>query len=325
MDAPAKQDDEDTNVVKKPRSSINITKRPGAKFKIEIKVNLKPRPITPSTLTINRAIEKREKWLRDHRWDSVEVGRVLPVNVKYMVVDVETHDWKEGKNVRREGRVVEIAWKLFNDKESCLDSRQYLLKPHGYSLIATKAAQVHGITTERAINHGSDANLVFDEFTAILTTLPKDGFVIAHNMSHENSIFMCNLIDEQKIVWDNTPKCDTNAMGLWKYLPSPAREKYQKQKWRKHGMKLTELHGIVCTGPKSCASADFAHMADADVAMTWDIFKYYKQKIENPERSKKGQDASEVKLHESQKPEAEVSSHEVLKWEARKFRDWRGE
>ena len=66
-------------------------------------------------------------------------------------------------------------------------------------------------------------------------------------------------------------------------------------------MQLTELHGIVCTGPKSCASADFAHMADADVAMTWDIFKYYKQKIENPERSKKGQDASEVKLHESQK------------------------
>ena len=85
-------------------------------------------------------------------------------------------------------------------------------------------------------------------------------------------------------------------------------------------MQLTELHGIVCTGPHK----DFAHMADADVAMTWDIFKYYKQKIENPERSKKGQDASKVKLHESQKPEAEVSSHEVLKWEARKFRDWRG-
>ena len=320
MEAPAKQDDEDTNVVKKSKSSINITKRPGAKFKIEIKVNLKPRPITPSTLTINRAIEKREKWLRDHRWDSVEVGRVLPVNVKYMVVDVETHDWKK-KTDPPDGRVVEIAWKLFDENENCLDSRQYLLKPHGYSLIATKAAQVHGITTERAINHGSDANLVFDEFTAILKTLPRDGFVIAHSMSHENSIFMCNLIDEQKIVWDNTPKCDTNAMRLWKYLPSPAREKYQKQKWRKHGMQLTELHGIVCTGPHK----DFAHMADADVAMTWDIFKYYKQKIENPDRNKKEQDASKVKLHESQKPEAEVSSHEVLKWEARKFRDWRGE
>ena len=38
-------------------------------------------------------------------------------------------------------------------------------------------------------------------------------------------------------------------------------------------MRLTNLHKIVCTTPKSCT--DFAHMAGNDVEMTWDIFKYY--------------------------------------------------
>ena len=38
-------------------------------------------------------------------------------------------------------------------------------------------------------------------------------------------------------------------------------------------MRLTNLHKIVCTTPKSCT--DFAHMAGNDVEMTWDIFAYY--------------------------------------------------
>ena len=192
-----------------------------------------------------KAVGARERWQRDNQWDSVTTGDIkLPANIQYMVVDVETHDWKEGTNVR-DGRIVEIAWKIFNQEESCVESKQYLLKPHGYNEIARKATEVHGITTECAISHGSDANVVFDEFTAILNVIPRDGFVIAYRMFHEDQIFMYNLTQEQANAWRRAPKCDTYSLNLWKYLPDGAREKYTKMKKRRtFGVKLTELHNV---------------------------------------------------------------------------------
>ena len=63
------------------------------------------------------------------------------------------------------------------------------------------------------------------------------------------------------------------AMTLMcEYLPKDC--ELRKETWRDYGGKLTELHSIVCPSPESCV--DFAHMAGADVDMTWDIFKYYK-------------------------------------------------
>ena len=242
-----------------------------------------------------KAVGARERWQRDNQWDSVTTGaRKLPADIKYMVVDVETHDWR--KESVPDGRIVEIAWKIFNLEESCVESKQYLLKPHGYNEIARKATEVHGITTECAISHGSDANVVFDEFTAILNVIPQDGFVIAYRMFHEDQIFMYNLTQEQANAWRRAPKCDTYSLNLWKYLPDGAREKYTKMKKRRtFGVKLTELHNVICTTPKSYTN--FAHMAFADVEMTWDIFKYYKQEIDKT---------------------SEVNSHEELEWKQNK-------
>ena len=242
-----------------------------------------------------KAVGARERWQRDNQWDSVTTGaRKLPADIKYMVVDVETHDWR--KESVPDGRIVEIAWKIFNLEESCVESKQYLLKPHGYNEIARKATEVHGITTECAISHGSDANVVFDEFTAILNVIPRDGFVIAYRMFHEDQIFMYNLTQEQANAWRRAPKCDTYSLNLWKYLPDGAREKYTKMKKRRtFGIKLTELHNVICTTPKSYTN--FAHMAFADVEMTWDIFKYYKQEIDKT---------------------SEVNSHEELEWKQNK-------
>ena len=66
---------------------------------------------------------------------------------------------------------------VFDCDMKCLESKQYLLKPHGYDRIAQKATACHGITTERAVDDGVDAQHVFDEFTAILNKLPSNGFV----------------------------------------------------------------------------------------------------------------------------------------------------
>jgi len=45
-------------------------------------------------MKVYTAVKKREKWLRDgNKWDGIVPDtRELPGNVKYMVVDLETHD-----------------------------------------------------------------------------------------------------------------------------------------------------------------------------------------------------------------------------------------
>ena len=95
-------------------------------------------------MKVTAAIKKREEWMSDgNKWDTITPGRVPPTGIKYMVVDVETHDWKDGGP--RNGRIVEIAWMVFDRDMKCLESKQYLLKPHGYDKIAQKATSVHGI------------------------------------------------------------------------------------------------------------------------------------------------------------------------------------
>ena len=222
-------------------------------------------------MKVTAAIKKRVEWMSDgNKWDTVAPGRVPPTGIKYMVVDVETHDWKDGGG-SRDGRIVEIAWMVFDRDMKCLESKQYLLKPHGYDRIAQKATAVHGITTERAVADGVDAQHVFDEFTAILNKLPSNGFVIAHNMEHEDPIFKCNLNEEQQVLWRDAPKCDTWNIKLLKYLPSSAREKY---KTRNIGVALMELYSVVCPIEDN-DSVQFSHMALEDVKKTWSIFLYY--------------------------------------------------
>ena len=223
-----------------------------------------------SEMKLTTAVTKREKWLRDgNKWDDIMPSRDLPTNIKYIVVDVETHDWKDGGS--RDGRIVEIAWMVFDCDMKCLESKQYLLKPHGYDKIAQKATAVHGITTERAVEYGVDSHLVFDEFIAIVKQLPNNGFVIAHNMKHEDPILKWNLNKEQQVQWGDAPKCDTCNIKLLKYLPTSACEKY---KTRTLGVNLVELYGVVHpTKDDNCVNS--WHMAMADVKMTWAIFLYY--------------------------------------------------
>ena len=222
-------------------------------------------------MKVTAAIKKRVEWMSDgNKWDTVAPGRVPPTGIKYMVVDVETHDWKDGGG-SRDGRIVEIAWMVFDRDMKCLESKQYLLKPHGYDKIAQKATAVHGITTERAVEYGVDSHLVFDEFIAIVKQLPNNGFVIAHNMKHEDPILKWNLNKEQQVQWGDAPKCDTCNIKLLKYLPTSACEKY---KTRTLGVNLVELYGVVHpTKDDNCVNS--WHMAMADVKMTCAIFLYY--------------------------------------------------
>lgn len=231
------------------------------------------RSITPGSLIgARRKVKARARWLQDgNNWDPISIGRELPENIKYIVVDVETHNWDD----KDPSRIVEIAWMLFDEKGDQLESRQYLLRPYEYDEISQKATRVHGITTKCARDLGSDAHLVFNEFTNIIKQIPDDGFVIAHNMKHENVIFQTNLNKEERAIWKNAPKCDTWAVSLLKHLPEEAKSKYLQ---RSYGLKLADLHKEI-----SATRTFGAHSAIVDVHMTWDVFEYFKQHASHEE------------------------------------------
>ncbi len=183
-----------------------------------------------NTTALTKAVTKRHEWMsRGNVSDSIVEDRDLPSNVKYMVVDLETHDWTHRDPLLASGCIVEIAWKLFSDTGDCLESKQYLIKPYGtYKQIAKKATEVHGITTERASKHGDDVELILDEFIRIVENIPKDGFVIAHNMDHEHTVLTNSFSPDQRVVWDDVPKSNTHSVSLLKYLPREAKDKYKK-------------------------------------------------------------------------------------------------
>lgn len=233
----------------------------------------------PGDILVDKVQARAAKLRRNgNQWDNIRPERELPRDIKYVVVDVETHDWSNNKH-EVIGCVVEIAWMLFDSGGNCLESKKYLLKPYGYDSISPKATRCHGITTKCAHDLGCDASLVFNEFTSIIRQVPEDGFVIAHNMEHEWSIFLKNLNEEQRNVWQNAPKCDTNKPSLLKYLPPDAKPKdTAKMIKRGYGFNLSELHTRIST-----THTYGAHSADVDVQMTWDIFEYYNQHASNKE------------------------------------------
>jgi len=232
-------------------------------------------------MKVTAAIKKREEWMSDgNKWDTITPGRVPPTGIKYMVVDLETHDWlpPPDQNKYDTGRIVEIAWKLFSgDTGDCLESKQYLIKPYGtYKEIARKATAVHGITTEQASKHGVDVDLVLDELIGIVKNIPNDGFVVAHKMEHEHTVLTNSFSPNQQIVWNDAPKCDTWNVRLLKFLPEEAKDKYKNRLSHtpiRCGLGLQQLHECVCAD----GMYDYAHFADTDVQMTWEIFRYYKQ------------------------------------------------
>jgi DNA polymerase III epsilon subunit-like protein len=239
--------------------------------------------------SISTAHRNRIHWFeRGKRWDnlprpqSTDGGTPNLSEIQYVVVDVETHDWLNCVQYTRNNhiaRVVELAWVAYDNDGQEIEARQYLLKPHGgYVAVSRKAENYHGISNKMVNDWGCSADLVFDEFTNILSKIPHEtGFVIARNMRHEDAVFYNNLNEHGRDVWVKTPKCDTWATSLLKQLP---KEKSIKYEGRKFGLKLIELHGIVSSQPKTAGTdRGSSHNALADALMAWDIFWYYKKVI----------------------------------------------
>jgi DNA polymerase III subunit epsilon len=81
-------------------------------------------------------------------------------------------------------RMVQIAWLLFDLKGKQLDSKNYIIKPDGYT-IPKEVSMIHGITTSRAENEGHDLIQVLTEFSEYIN---ESEYMVAHNMSFDEKI-----------------------------------------------------------------------------------------------------------------------------------------
>lgn len=154
-------------------------------------------------------------------------------------------------------RLVQLAWQLHDHTGKLLSSGNYIVKPVGFT-IPFNSEQVHGISTQRALDEGYDLEFVLHEFRK---DIDKAYFLVGHNVSFDEKVMGAEFL-RAKVASGimDTPKIDTKDEGT-EYCAIPnGRGGY---KWPT----LTELH-------KKLFGKGFedAHDAAADVEATTRCF-----------------------------------------------------
>jgi len=107
----------------------------------------------------------------------------------YIIFDTETTGLPKNFNApitdsENWNRCVQLAWQIHNIKGELIDVKNFIIKPEGYS-IPYNAAQVHGITTDRAKKQGMPLEFVLDEFNKDLN---ENKFLVGHNVNFDINI-----------------------------------------------------------------------------------------------------------------------------------------
>ncbi|MCA0430360.1 MAG: DNA polymerase III subunit alpha [Bacteroidetes bacterium] len=156
-------------------------------------------------------------------------------------------------------RMVQIAWQLHNKEGKLLNHNSIIIKPNGYT-IPFNATQIHGISTERAIQEGSDLKLVLEQFAEIVN---QTQYLCGHNIEFDINIIgaeflRCGLPN----YFENHPIIDTKNDDTTNFCAIPG-GKGGKYKWPT----LTELY-------TKLFNSNFAeaHNAAFDVQATSKVF-----------------------------------------------------
>ena len=81
-------------------------------------------------------------------------------------------------------RMVQLAWQLHDDTGKLITAKNYIIKPVGFD-IPIAVANVHGITTERALADGKDLQFVLEEFQK---DLQQTTYNVGHNIEFDVNI-----------------------------------------------------------------------------------------------------------------------------------------
>lgn len=169
----------------------------------------------------------------------------LPKNYKAPATDVD--NWP---------RLVQIAWLIYDNNGNEIDSQDYIIKPEGFT-IPVEASNVHGISTERALEEGQDLKSILELFAR---EIDKADFLIAHNISFDEKIIGAEFIrkDIKSKLFQKKRICTMKSSTNYCKLPGKFGYKWPN---------LSELH-IKLFG-KDFAEA---HNAAADISATAKCF-----------------------------------------------------
>ena len=129
----------------------------------------------------------------------------LGKHIMAMGVDIETADWIPGKHALHKGqfgfhtmcadidfdqRIVQVGWSIREvSRDSLIEEEgEVIVRPDGFE-IAKKAADLHGITTQRAMAEGLPLATVMDQFMTVMhRTHKRGGCVVIHNLEFDAGI-----------------------------------------------------------------------------------------------------------------------------------------
>jgi len=172
----------------------------------------------------------------------------------YLFFDTETtglpKSWKAPvSDLNNWPRLVQIAWLQYDAEGEKISGQDYIIKPDGFT-IPVEASQVHGITTEQAIQEGVALNSVLEEFSKLID---ESTVLVAHNMNFDEKIIGAEFLREgiQNRLFEIERLCTMKASTNYCQLPGNYGYKWPK---------LSELH-------IKLFDADFeeAHNASVDI------------------------------------------------------------
>jgi DNA polymerase III subunit alpha len=113
----------------------------------------------------------------------------------YLIFDTETTGIPHNKtapitDLENWPRLVQLAWQLHDGQGKLLSQQNYIVKPDGFD-IPFKAEQVHGISTQRALQEGHDLKKVLD---LLEKDLLNTKVLVGHNIEFDINIIGAELI-----------------------------------------------------------------------------------------------------------------------------------
>lgn len=113
-------------------------------------------------------------------FDTETVG--LPKNYKAPVTNLK--NWP---------RMIQIAWILCDKNGKRIETQSYIIKPENFT-IPVEASNIHGISTEKALDEGQDLKTVLSEFNELVE---QADYIVAHNISFDEKILGAELIRKE--------------------------------------------------------------------------------------------------------------------------------
>jgi DNA polymerase-3 subunit alpha len=113
----------------------------------------------------------------------------------YLIFDTETTGLPRNKNApltdfENWPRLVQLAWQLHDGQGKLISQKNFIIKPDGFD-IPFKAEQVHGISTQRALEEGHDLTEVLRQFNV---DVGKTKALVGHNIEFDISIIGAELL-----------------------------------------------------------------------------------------------------------------------------------